>query len=174
MEYTMMNHRGLPVVEASSREVHFIEFVAGLDAQLTNGEKHLEQRLKSIPDAWRQYRIAKSSVDKVIRGLYETLPEKTQKHMTDLCARGEVVIRPKPVGKQYDDVQIVQTADLKLLINCTMAAECAMCMKEGREQKKCELRKALMCICPPTEFNKNSTLCPYVDVANKCDVGHYI
>lgn len=174
MEYTMKNRRQLPVMEASSREVHFIEFIAGLDAQVHNGEAHLKERLQTIPDGWRQYRIAKSAINKVINGLYDTLPDKTLAHMTDLIARGEVIIRPKPVCKDMGNVQIVQTADLKLLINHAMAAECAMCMKEGREQKKCELRKALMCICPPTQLNRNSTLCPYIDVANACDIGHYI
>ena len=173
MEYTAKNSAPIAVSEASSREVHIIEYIAGLDCQLTNGDKVLESRLRSIPDAWRQYRIARSAVDKVIRGLYRTLPDKTLKHMVDLVQRGEIIIRPKPVVKTLDDVQIVQTADLKLLINTAIASECAVCLKEPKYQKKCALRKALMCICPPTQLRKDG-LCSYVDVARNCDLGEYI
>lgn len=43
--------RELEIMETNAREVHIIEFLAGLDAQLVNGQKILEGRLKKIPGA---------------------------------------------------------------------------------------------------------------------------
>lgn len=36
-------------MDANAREIHTIEFLAGLDAQLTSGQEHLRERLQSIP-----------------------------------------------------------------------------------------------------------------------------
>ena len=47
------------IMEANCREVHAIEFLAGLDGQLSNNEQHLTPRLKSIPNAYRDYRLAR-------------------------------------------------------------------------------------------------------------------
>ena len=162
------------IIEANSKETRYITYIYGLDAQLIGGEKHLEHRLRAVPDAWRQYRIAMSAVDKVVRALRVTLPDKVFVHLEQLADRGEIVIRPKPIGKQMDDVQIIGTDDLKLLINAAVGAECGMCMKDAKEQRKCKLRKTLMCVCPPVKLDRESSLCPYVDVATGSETGKYI
>ena len=40
----------LPIMEANAREIHVIEFLAGLDAQLIKGQGILKDRLALIPD----------------------------------------------------------------------------------------------------------------------------
>lgn len=126
----------LPRIPANARELHNIELIAGLDARLIAGEKALEPRLRQIPGAWRNWRLAASCIGKVLDGIYATLPERTLLHMEKLCKCGEAIIRPKPMIKMPNDVQIVLNDDLKLLINTTISAECAMCLKDAREQKK--------------------------------------
>lgn len=160
-------------VEANAREVHALEFLAGLDCQLVASEEHLEARLKSIPDGWRKYRLARKTLEWVLDALYPTFPDKTLIHMQRLCKCGEVVIRPKPMVRMPDDVQIVPTRELKVLINKTISAECAMCLRHGKEVKRCELRKTLNLIAPPDaqRFDGN---CPYRDVACSCELGEYI
>ena len=166
--------RAADVIEANSKETRYITYLYGLDAQLVGGEKHLEQRLRAVPDAWRQYRIAMTAVDKVVRAIRTTLPDKTFAHLELLADRDEIVIRPKPIGKHLDDVQIISTDNLKLLINAAMAAECAVCLKDAKEQRKCKMRKMFMCVCPPVEIDRNSNLCPYVKVAAGNELGKYI
>ena len=160
-------------MEASGREIHIIEFMAGLDVQLIDGQEVLRERLKLIPDGWRKFRLAVRTVETVLGGIYDTLPTKTLLHMQRLCKNGEVIIRPKPAIKMPDDVQIVGTDDLKLLVNKVMTAECAVCLRNAGDQKKCALRKAMMRIAPPREL-KNGGLCMYADVANECKLGEYI
>ena len=114
-------------MEANAREIHVIEFLAGLDAQLIKGQEILRDRLGLIPDGWRKFRLAVSTTEKVLDSIYETLPARTLKHMDRLCQCGEIIIRPKPMIKMPDDVQIVTNDDLKLLINKVVAALGAIC-----------------------------------------------
>lgn len=72
-------------MDANAREIHTIEFLAGLDAQLTSGQEHLRERLQSIPGGWRNYRLAVTTTQRVLDAIYETLPTKTLKHMMRLC-----------------------------------------------------------------------------------------
>ena len=163
----------LPILNTNARELHIIEFVAGLHAKVKQGEEILRDRLGVIPGGWRDWRTASGRIQKVLDGIYQTMPTKTLKHMQRLCDCGEVVIRPKPMIKMPDDVQIVLKDDLKLMINRVISAECAMCVKDGREQKKCALRKALENIAPTAAVHKNG-LCAYVDVATMNELGEYI
>lgn len=158
---------------ANAREIHIIEFLAGLDAQLMQGQEILRDRLALVPDGWRKFRLAVTTTEKVLDGIYETLPMKTLKHMDRLCQCGQVIVRPRPLVKMPDDVQIVPADDLRLIINMIVAQECAMCLKSPPEQKGCKLRKALEIIAPTAEVYRNG-LCSYVDVAAAHKLGEYI
>ena len=162
-----------PIIEANAREVHVIEFLAGLDAQLVQGQDFLRERLKLIPNGWRDFRLAAKSTERVLDAVYNTLPNKTLVHMQNLAKYGQIVIRPKPTVRMHDDMQIVCADDLKLLINAAIASECLMCVKDAREQKKCKLRKTLMNIAPTAAVHKDG-LCAYIDVVAGNEFGEYI
>lgn len=161
------------IMEANAREIHTIEFLAGLDAQLVEGQENLRDRLRLIPNGWRDFRLAVKSTERVLDAVYSTLPNKTLVHMQKLAQHGQIVIRPKPTVKLHDDVQIVCADDLKLLINAAIASECLMCVKDAREQKKCKLRKTLMNIAPTAAVHKDG-LCAYIDVVAGNELGEYI
>ena len=161
------------IMEANAREIHTIEFLAGLDARLVGGQEVLKERLKTIPNGWRDYRMLLTRTEKLLDSVYSTLPNKTRLHMQRLCEVGEIIIRPKPAVKLHDDVQIVGSDDLKLLINAAIASECLMCVKDAREQKKCKLRKVLANIAPTEAVHKDG-LCAYIDVVARNELGEYI
>lgn len=163
----------LSIMEANSREIHNIEYLACLDARLADGEKILEKRLRAIPNGWRNFRLAFTTVEKLLKQIYLTLPDKTVMHFDKMYQFSEVVIRPKPAIKLPDDVQFVNTDDLRLLINLAIKHECAVCLRDAREQKKCKLRKALMHIAPPAELLADG-LYNYVYVASENEYGEYI
>lgn len=169
----MSETKNAPIMEANAREVHVIEFLAGLDAQLVEGQEILRDRLRLIPNGWRDFRLATKSTERVLDAVYNTLPNKTLIHMQKLAQNGQIVIRPKPTVKMHDDMQIVCADDLKLLINTTISSECAICVKDAREQKKCKLRKTLMNIAPTAELRKDG-LCAYIDVVAGNELGEYI
>lgn len=105
--------------------------------------------------------------------IYETLPDKTLKHMQRLCQYGQIIIRPKPMVKLPDDVHIVDAADLRMLINCVIENKCAICVEDIAGQKGCKLRKALHHIAPTEEVHRDGR-CNYLDVAAGNDLGKYI
>lgn len=159
--------------EVTSREMRAIEVIAGLDNRLAKDEQYLEARLKSIPDIWRTYRLAKVSIEKVIDGLYTTLPGNQLLHMRNLQTNGEIVFRSRSPLNSRTDTQIVLSNDLKYLINESMRQNCALCLKTDREIKKCQLRKVLMNVAPFAEKSKTS-LCEYVNIATNHELGEYV
>ena len=169
----MSNAYAPKIKEANSREIRTIEYLAGLDKQLVDGQQHLKERLQSIPNGWRDFRLAAKATERVLDAIYETIPDKTKLHMMRIGECGQVIIRPNPAIKLPGDVQMVMIDDLLMLVNSTIAAECAVCLKDAREQKKCKLRKALMNITPPTKVPE-SGLCVYADVAAQNELGKYI
>lgn len=45
------------IMEAHGKEIKNIEFLAGLDAQLIQGQEILKERLLTIPNGWRNFRL---------------------------------------------------------------------------------------------------------------------
>lgn len=169
----MSEANNLSIMPANAREIHSIEFLAGLDAQLVQGQETLRDRLKLIPNGWRDYRLAVTRLERVLDAIYATLPTRTLLHMQRLCQCGQIIIRPKPAIRLPDDVQIVNTGDLRMLINAAISAECAMCVNDAAGQKSCKLRKALERIAPTAALKENG-LCAYTDVAAGNEYGKYI
>lgn len=160
-------------MDANAKEIHVIEFLAGLDAQLVAGQEHLKERLQAIQGGWRNFRLAVTTTERVLDAVYDTLPDKTLRHMTRLHECGEIVIRKKPLIPLPDDVQIVGNEDLKVLINSVVENECAICVKTCGEQRSCKLRNALKLIAPTEALNRDGR-CEYRDVAAGNEMGEYI
>lgn len=160
-------------VEANMKEIHSVQFIANLNARLDLDGKHLEKRLRMVPDLYRQFRIAQTSVNKLVDGLYSTIPVDTLIMMRARCDNGEVVLRPRSPLNKNTDCKIVLEKDLHTLINTAMASTCAFCMKDVRESKKCPLRKALINVAPPSSIGGNNR-CDYANVAINEELGDYI
>lgn len=146
----------------TSRETRSIEMIAVLDARLANDRPYLEDRLRSVPDLYRQWRIAETAVCKVVDGLYETLDEKTLMRIRKIYNNGEVIVRPKGSLTKDSDTAIVLAEDLKTLVDTVTSSECGMCLKDGKNIKRCKVREALMRLTPPVKvFDENASLCEY-------------
>ena len=135
-----------PQTELNALEIHGIEFIAGLDAQIAKFAEALKPRLKSLPNGWRDFRLAQNLIAKALDGLYATMPTKTLLKFQRLNEIGEVI---------------------------SIEHECAICMRRGGEVRSCPLRRALMSICPPEELVKDGS-CNYQAVAAGNDLGQYI
>lgn len=163
-----MNSRIQP---ASGRERAIIEYLSALDAQLIAHQDVLRERLKLIPNGWRQWRLMTATANNLLTAIYDTLPTKTLLYMQRLCTYGEVLVRLKPAARTPEQI-VASEDDLREIINAAMAAECAVCLKDDRQAKGCKLRRALMNIVPPETFSVQG--CEYRDVAIQCDYGEYI
>lgn len=160
------------IMDCNSRELHRLELIAAIDAQLQGGEEPLKKRLQTIPHAWRDYRMILTRLGRILTETYATVPDKTLRHMAALVSHGEVLIRIKPVTKMPDDLQLLPTDDLKVLINTAMEAQCTMYFEDRAGVKRCQLRKALMIIAPPKDLHLGE--CPYRYVVEQCSRGDYI
>lgn len=163
----------MEIREANAREIHSIEFLAGLDAQLIQAQDTLKERLQAIPNGWRDFRMIVTTCERLLDKVYGTLPDKTLLHMQRICQYGQIIIRPKPLVKLGDDVQIVGESELRMLINTCIGNECAICVKDMHEQRGCKLRKALMHVAPVAELPKDKH-CTYLDVVAGNELGKYI
>lgn len=155
----------------NSRELHRFELIAVLDMQLHKGTEVLKNRLQTIPNGWRDYRMIATRLSRLVSQIYETLPTNRIRYMETLCAYGEVLIRVRPAAKSDENILIPVSA-LKMLVNHAMAGTCTMCFKGRDEVKACKLRKALIEVAPPVDLNLGE--CPYRYVIEQNEEGRYI
>lgn len=154
-----------------SQELRTIEFMMALNARLKIGEKYMRDRLRTIPDGWRQYRMMEAVSDKLLDKVYDTLPTKTLCYLQKLSIFGEVKVQFRPASR-LEDWYYVKESDLKLITDITMSATCAVRLKNEREIKQCKLRKAFQDVLIPPEVPKIG--CPYRDIAAKSEWGDYV
>lgn len=159
--------------ELNSRELHAVEILAALDVRLRASESCLEERMKSMPGTWRDYRLAMTMLEKALDAVYLTVPDKTMRRFMMLFDHGEIVIRPKPAATAGAYVQIIDNKDFKVILNRAIEGDCAMCLKSGGEAKACPLRRALMTIVPPEELVDDG-MCPFQHVAQGNELGKYV
>lgn len=155
----------------NARELSAIEYIAALDAQLMGNENALRARLATIPHGWRDWRLITTQTGRLLEKIYDTLPTKTLRRMEGLCRHGEVIVRIRPPCPTSEHA-LVSEDDLRQIINSAMAAECAICLKDGREIDACALRKALEHIAPPEAYEKVG--CAYRLIAAQSAYGQYI
>lgn len=158
--------------EASSRELHAIEYIAALDKRMADGERHLEERLKMVPDLWRQYRIARSALGKIVDGLYKTMELRALARLMRMNENSELVFRPRSPLNNATDARVVLDKDLSTLVTYVLQNKCCFCLCEGKDIKNCDLRKALMNIIPLGNVD-DGALCGYTDAASSDALSEY-
>lgn len=146
----------------NGKELRALEFLALLDVKLGESGEAIRERLKGIPNGWRQWRLMTTTISRLLVQLYDIIPMKNLRHMQNLCEYGEVLIRIRP-PVHSPEYALLREDDLKQLMDIAITQECAMCLKEGREIDRCPLRKAMWNIAPPMEEHPYS--CEYSLIA---------
>lgn len=162
---------GREVKPLTGREMAVIEYLAAVDSKIVEAGEALRPRLKTVPYGWRQWRLMASTISRLLVALYDTMPMKNLRHMENICAHGEVLIRMRPAVR-VPEYLLVNENDLRLLVNKAMGAECAVCIRDGREIDRCPLRKAMLPIAPP--MDEPATGCGYRDVAMDAPLEDYV
>jgi len=146
----------------NGKELRAMEFLALLDMKLGESGEAIRERLKEIPNGWRQWRLMTTTISRLLEQLYDIVPMKNLRHMQNLCQFGEVLIRIRP-PVHSPEYAILREDDLKQLMDVALLQECTMCLKEGKEIDRCPLRKAMWNIAPPMEEHPYS--CEYSLIA---------
>lgn len=147
----------------NGKEMAVVEYLAALDSQLCKSDV-LRERLKAIPNGWRQMRLIVTATDKLLRQLYDTMTRKNLLHISSICDYGEVLIRFRPAA-QTTERKLVNESDLRVLLRVCISQECSICLREGKDAKRCALREAMMNIAPLLDDEETTFGCGYQRIA---------
>lgn len=145
--------------DMNAKELQGVEFLAALCGQMGKHCDRLKPRLQSIPNGWRQYRMIQTALHRLLEDLYETMTVKGLLRIKNMMHYGEVKISISPIERNALGYLVVHEKDMAVLTTAALQNECAMCIKDGEEAKRCDLRKALWEIIPPETIPKYG--CPF-------------
>ena len=103
------------------------------------------------PTVWRDIRLMETLVDRVQAAFLTTMPRQRLEYYLAYARHGHYEFRMDSVPVRPSRIIMISDMNLGHICDAAMRNECAMCIKEGREIARCELREALMEIAPPTE-----------------------
>lgn len=112
-----------------------------------------------------------SLVDRLQQTLLKTMPEKRIDFYRRMTREAQIVISWPGPAKTSREI-LIDAEDLGAIAEAAMTGVCAMCLKEGRDVKRCRLREALMVIAPPAKVS--GFTCEYRDPALALDLGEEI
>lgn len=157
----MIDEREMP----NKKENIFIQDIMILRNDLVRYSESVRARLASFPGAWRDIRLMLYLVRKIQALLLDTLPDKKVAQLQNIALHGKFFIEmPGPVRKNR--FVTLAEGDLSVLMQAAMSNECVMCLREGKEIKRCPLRAALIAAAPPEKIIENPPLlgCEYRDI----------
>lgn len=129
-------------------EMRVLEYLAAMDSKIIESGEAMRERLREIPNGWRQWRLMASTLNRLLVQLYGIIPIKNLRHIQNICAHGEVLIRMRPATR-VPEYTLINEDDIREVANVAMSAECTICMKQSKEIDRCRLRQAMLNIAQP-------------------------
>lgn len=157
----MSNDQKMP----NQMENIFMQDMMILRNDLVRYSESVHARLAPFPGAWRDLRLMLHLVRKIQVQLLDTIPDKKVAQLQHIALHGKFFIEmPGPVRKNR--FVTLAEGDLSVLMQAAMSNECVMCLREGKEIKRCPLRTALITATPPGKIIENPPLfcCEYRDI----------
>lgn len=136
----------------TGKEMVMLEHLVLLDARLNQYTDNMKDRLGAVPNGWRDWRLMQQKVGHLVEELYKTISPSNVMHFYLLSQYGQAHITERPVVHQKGYTNI-SGDDLQSLLAIVLRHECSMCMKEGKEVKKCKLRRLLLELAPPSKVD---------------------
>lgn len=146
----------------NGKEMTMLEHLVLLDARLSQYTDFMRDRLGAVDHGWRDWRLMQVLAGRLVERLYDTISKGNVIHFYNLHQYGQAHITERPVVHQKGYTNI-SGDDLQVLLEIVVRNECLMCMKEGKEVKKCKLRKLLLTLAPPERVE--TMWCEYQKVA---------
>lgn len=166
-----IDRRGEDVTRMDARELKALQLVWSLLGAMEHSSgQALEKRLRRAK-AWNAWRLAavwlkralQLMVGKTVTLDQQLLCEHVLKHGTI-----DITIR----ASQDKDICAVPAAALEDVVNAAMSAQCAICLKEDRDVRRCRLRRSLLKVAPPQTMETAG--CVYRDAVLASKDGQYI
>lgn len=148
MSRTEQDVRTMP----NRRENAFMLDLMMLRNSLAQNSEAVRGRMSCYPYAWRDIRLMWHLVNKLQNQLMDTMPDRRLAYYQQMAAQAKVIIDiPGPIPKGRN--MLISETRLAAITEAAMRGECALCVKEGREVKRCPIRDALLEIAPPETIN---------------------
>ena len=142
----------------SGGEYSEIQVIMGLIDALSKVQV-LDERLKLVKYAKRDIGCIRRKVLNVFDGLLATIPFKKLKMIREEIARTQVQVKViGAAGQSWDDMNVVRTKDLLVIMESAMEQNCLLCSKSENAGRQCALYKALNA-CLPYEPDKSADGC---------------
>ena len=151
--------------ELYGNERRLIEYMTAVDHFVQQYSKDIEPRMRTIKWGWRDFRNLASRLDRILRKIYDTMSVKELSRLDKLCRNGEILIRPRRAASFMNEYLTVSCADIEYVTVELMRERCGMCLNDGADIKRCELRRHLFSMCPPPR--KTDIGCEYRDMLGK-------
>lgn len=139
------------VRDTNSKEYVFLQQLYVLDARMQESDAVIKNRIAAVKNGWRDWKCAMTLIRNVLVGILETMPDKRQKQLCAIQKQCRITIDQNPycLHEHPLGMNLVSMDDLNIIANYACQHECNLCLKEGAEINRCELRQALMQVAPP-------------------------
>ena len=125
-----------------SAENQALKCFCAMDSMMQRELAPLVNRIKTIKNGWRDYRMLQVVMRKLREKIYDTVPPEQIRTIEANLSTMEFHIGAAQVSRKEDFVYIA-LADLVTLVRYAKANECFACAKDKQAARKCELRKSL-------------------------------
>ena len=122
---------------------------------LLSDREAAEARLMEYGYRWakRDIGLLISLDNRLQEQMLSTIPDRRIMYYQKMAAEAQIVIEFPGAVKQSRHL-LMDVDDLAAMAEAAMRGECAMCIREGRDVKRCRLRDALLPVAPPSEFSR--------------------
>ena len=118
---------------------------------------------------WRDIRLMLTLVDRIQHAMLRTMPESRDEYYSAYARHGHYELHidgPVRTARHL----LVTDRHLAAMAEAAMKSECILCMREGSEIGRCELREALLEAAAPTAIQEGNSLfrkCEYREAAGQ-------
>ena len=118
---------------------------------------------------WRDIRLMQTLVDRIQNAMLRTMPESRDEYYSAYAKHGHYELHidgPVRTARHL----LVTDKHLAAMAEAAMKSECILCMREGSEIGRCELREALLEAAAPTAIEDGNSLfrkCEYREAAGQ-------
>ena len=170
-----MTYKGLKTVEhhaygcekrrCTARDFAGLAMAGRLHVAAANrlGDEVIKPRIKDIKGAWGWWKSGVALMGRAIDAAYQTVPDDQFERLGKIFEHGvlDINLPRTKINDEGGSVVAVNGLALERVVHYAMQSECAICFKDAREIKQCELYKALKGVIEPSSWE--SSTCPYRD-----------
>lgn len=140
----MLTQDGDGKYKLSGREYYGLLCMVGAINEMELHGGYLKERLRKIPNGWRDYRLAQSLLASLFPAVLRTIPGRKIRAIEQEIRHAKIKLEINPVTiGDFDGVTYIEQQALMDAVNYIIGMNCFMCELRGADVKRCKVRKLL-------------------------------